>query len=210
MFDAELYGIQEAINIALRGGSPRKGPVALNPGYTRVTILSDSQAAIRRVQGDYLGAGQIIAKDIIAKAGILAKMGINTTIQWVPSHIGIEGNERADKLAKKGAKKPVNQDIDQHASLAYLGRQVKDQSRKERLKWLQENTKKPYKVENLKTEKALFSIRKLLAKRFFQLKLGHAITGQYLNRIGKIRSKACWWCLYLNQTISHLLFKCRH
>jgi ribonuclease HI len=210
VFDAELYGIQQAIRVALKGGNSQKGPVVLDPGYSKVIVFSDSQAAIRRVKSDYPGAGQTIAKDIIAKTAILAKIGISTTIKWVPSHIGIEGNERADKLAKKGAEKPINQDTDKHASFAYLGRLVKEQARKEKLKWLQENTKKPYNIENLKGVKAIFSIRKLLAKRFFQLKLGHAITANYLFWIRVIESKACWWCKHSNQTINHLLFECRH
>ena len=91
-----------------------------------------------------------------------------------------------------------------------MGRMVKEETRKERLHWLQTNTKRPYRIENLKTNKVLFSIRKLLARRFFQLKLDHVVTAQYLNRIGKIESKSCWWCTHSNQTISYLLFECRH
>jgi ribonuclease HI len=102
VFDAELYGIQQAISIALKGGNPQRGSAILNPGYSTVTVFSDSQAAIRRVRSDYPGAGQSIAKAIIAKTARLAAIGVSITIRWVPSHIGIEGNERADKLAKRG------------------------------------------------------------------------------------------------------------
>jgi hypothetical protein len=42
VFDAELYGIQQAMNIALKGGNPRRGPAILNPGYSTVTVFSDS------------------------------------------------------------------------------------------------------------------------------------------------------------------------
>jgi ribonuclease HI len=71
-------------------------------------MFLDSQAVIRRIRSDYLGAGQSITKDIITKTAILAAIRISTTIKWVPSYIRIEGNERADKLAKKKAEKPVN------------------------------------------------------------------------------------------------------
>jgi ribonuclease HI len=114
------------MDIALKGGNHRRGPAILNPGYFTVTVFSDSQAAIRRIRSDYTGAGQSIIKAIIAKTAILAAIRVSTTIKWVLSHIRIEGNERADKLAKKGAEKPVNQDTDRHASFVYLGRLVKE------------------------------------------------------------------------------------
>jgi ribonuclease HI len=89
-------------------------------------VFSDSQAAIRRIRSDYSRAGQSITRDIIAKTAILAAIKISITIKWVPSHIRIEGNERADKLAKKRAEKSVNQDTEKHASFIYLGRLIKE------------------------------------------------------------------------------------
>jgi hypothetical protein len=65
-FDVKLYGIQQTINIALKGGNPRRGPAILNSGYSTVTVFLDSQAAIRRIRSDYSRAGQSIAKAIIA------------------------------------------------------------------------------------------------------------------------------------------------
>jgi ribonuclease HI len=89
-------------------------------------VFSDSQTVIRRIKSDYSGAGQSITKAIIAKTATLAAIKISITIKWVPSHIRIEGNERADKLAKKKAEKPVNQDTDKHALFTYLGRLIKE------------------------------------------------------------------------------------
>jgi ribonuclease HI len=114
------------MDIALKGGNHRKRPVILNLSYSTVTVFSDSQAAIKRIRNDYSGAGQSITKAIIAKTAILAAIRVAITIKWVPSYIRIEGNERADKLAKKEAEKPVNQDTDKHASFTYLGRLVKE------------------------------------------------------------------------------------
>ena len=42
----------------------------------------------------------------------------NVTLIWLPSHIGIEGNEKADRLANAGTKHP-NVDI-------YVGRDLKE------------------------------------------------------------------------------------
>jgi hypothetical protein len=42
MFNAELYDIQQTINIALKGRNPRREPAILNFGYFTVTVFSDS------------------------------------------------------------------------------------------------------------------------------------------------------------------------
>jgi hypothetical protein len=63
--------------------------------------------------------------------------------------------------------------------------------------------------EKLKVDPQVYAIRRPIATRFFQLKLGHAITAAYLFRIKKKDSKSCWWCGSANQDIDHLLFLCR-
>jgi len=45
---------------------------------------------------------------------------------------------------------------------------------------------------------------KRLASRFYQLKTGHCLTGQYLNWTKKRRTPQCWWCRYRTQTRDHL------
>lgn len=45
--------------------------------------------------------------------------------------------------------------------------------------------------------------------RFFQLKVGHAATGVFLKRIGKIETAECWWCGRADQSVEHLYTKCR-
>jgi ribonuclease HI len=50
----------------------------------------------------------------------LQDKGIQTSIRWVPSHIGIEGNEKANLLAKKAAKQPKNALVDEYSSFSYI------------------------------------------------------------------------------------------
>ena len=47
------------------------------------------------------------------------------------------------------------------------------------------------------------------ASRFFQLKVGHAATGVFLERIGIKEIAECWWCGRADQSVNHLYTNCR-
>jgi len=92
VFDAELLGVVQALQVAEKAGD--QGPV---------TILLDSQAAIARLRHTQPGPGQELAIQAHAIAKRLHAQGHQPTIQWVPGHAGVEGNERADQVAKQAA-----------------------------------------------------------------------------------------------------------
>jgi len=49
---------------------------------------------------------------------------------------------------------------------------------------------------------------KAVASRFYQLRIGHALVGPYLKKIGKHASDTCWWCDHgVKQSREHL-YKC--
>ena len=50
---------------------------------------------------------------------------------------------------------------------------------------------------------------KRIARRFFQLKVGHAAIGTYLARIKARDSEICQGCHQDRETVRHLLFECR-
>jgi hypothetical protein len=114
------------MNIALKGGNHRREPAILNSGYFIIIMFLDSQTAIRRIKSDYTEVDQFITKAIITKTVILTVIKVFIIIKWVFSHIKIERNERTNKLTKKRAEKPVNQNTDKHALFIYLGRLIKE------------------------------------------------------------------------------------
>src|SRR5580658_2149529 len=100
---------------------------------------------------DYLGPGQAIAIDISYRAQKLINKGIEVILQWVPSHIGIEGNERADKAAKEIVGKSIRPETERYSSFSYITRKIKAQKQAETKKWLY---KKTYKSEIKKRNRA--------------------------------------------------------
>ena len=50
---------------------------------------------------------------------------------------------------------------------------------------------------------------KKIVGRYFQLKVGHALTGVFLEHIKKKESQECWWCGHKKQTRDHLFKWCK-
>ncbi|TGO46402.1 hypothetical protein BCON_0327g00020 [Botryotinia convoluta] len=89
VYAAELRGILSALQIAYK------------KDHKAVIVFTDNQAAIRSVANPDSQSGQYILLQIIWMIENLRSKGIEPEFHWVPAHIGIEGNERADKAAKK-------------------------------------------------------------------------------------------------------------
>ena len=67
-----------------------------------VSVFSDSLSAIRSIETERSNSRPTLLRDTLTHA--LQKQ---VSLVWVPSHIGIHGNEMADQLACEGAKKPA-------------------------------------------------------------------------------------------------------
>jgi ribonuclease HI len=95
VYDAELFAIYRALKEAYRLRSDRM------PSLKRLTIFSDSQAALRRLMRDEESPGQAITRCIWRWEESLS--GVDIEYVWVPGHEGVPGNEIADTFAKRGA-----------------------------------------------------------------------------------------------------------
>ncbi|GFT05727.1 putative non-ltr rnase hi domain of reverse transcriptase [Nephila pilipes] len=101
-FKAEVY----AIHLALKNSILRINSDCL----FRVVIFVDSSAAIQAISINHYSETQIIThikKDI----NILRDKSIQIVFQWIPSHVGIYGNEEVDRLAKRGNQEISDQNL---------------------------------------------------------------------------------------------------
>ena len=89
------------------------------------TIFSDSQAALSRIQHDRTSPGQALAIEAISTAEAVVRRGNIVSLRWTPSHEGVEGNERVDRMAKRAAEEEESRASPQflrEASLSHLTR----------------------------------------------------------------------------------------
>lgn len=92
--DAELLAIQSALTVVQM--------IDREPGP--VVIISDSRAALQTITNCY--EEHPVALRILRIVKELHRKGTSVALQWVPSHKGVRGNERADTLAKQATKRP--------------------------------------------------------------------------------------------------------
>ncbi|GFU21565.1 RNase H domain-containing protein [Trichonephila clavipes] len=87
VFRSELIAIDEAL-----------GSLASLPNGKEIWLLSDSRSAIQRLS-NLLGVRENVGVSILTKLKRLSTSH-QIHLQWIPSHIDLEGNEIADTLTK--------------------------------------------------------------------------------------------------------------
>ncbi|TVY62404.1 hypothetical protein Focb16_v004328 [Fusarium oxysporum f. sp. cubense] len=94
VYAGELQGISLALQIAQEDRSRGNS-------RSKVLIYTDNQAAIRSTAKPKGKSGAYLLRSIAKQIDELQLQGLNTEIRWVPAHIGIQGNEEADRAAKE-------------------------------------------------------------------------------------------------------------
>jgi ribonuclease HI len=98
VYVAELRGIAAALELARR-----QARMPWSRRLRAVQIYADNQAALRTIDNPGRRPGQYMVKRVLALAKDLQEDGIAVHMAWIPAHVGVPGNEAADKLAKAGA-----------------------------------------------------------------------------------------------------------
>ena len=99
----------------------------------RVIIFNDNQAALHRLTSLRTGPGQSTAILIAQLADQLHHQQSTLTVQWVPGHTDIPGNERADALAKAATE--MRPPTYYTTTLSYLKRRAKEKMKTDWHAW---------------------------------------------------------------------------
>ena len=166
IFTCELYAIDRAC------------AYAHNTNKTQTVICTDSLSSIQSIQSGHSKNRPELVNNILQTCTNIKNKGNTITLTWVPSHIGLTGNEKADTLAKLGSLDGTQIDIKLSLPEAYsvIKHIIKKQFHK---RWdeysakhtIRSNTHPPTRMEKYHPDKQLDDI-------YTRLKLN----GSFLNR----------------------------
>ena len=70
----------------------------------RCRFFSDSLSALQAIKHNSQSSREDVVKEIVVVCHQLITRGTDIVLQWVPSHVGVPGNESADRAAKQAAR----------------------------------------------------------------------------------------------------------
>jgi hypothetical protein len=136
----------------------------------------------------------------------LKRANWNTELSWVKAHVGIVGNELADRLAKAAASDSEAKIVFNRLSMSTLISKMEETKLKWQKEWEEctkaEITKEFFPKVYYRQKLKIYIIPILTAKV-----TGHGKTGVYLHRF-KILEHANCPCGNGDHTIEHLLYRC--
>jgi ribonuclease HI len=195
-FDAEVKAIVRAVE--------RIAETAIFPlRKTKFVILSDSKAAIQFItKAENYDELSLSFKQNLVMIGMQKKL---LQLQWIPSHCKIPGNEKADALAKIGAKKkpPPSSGVPYHSAKAWIKKKLRKFFGEHQETQIRE---RPWRDAVKKGPDKRWTRRVATAQ--FRLATGHDCLQHHLNKTGITKDPAtCKLCKIGVQDRAHL-FSC--
>ena len=173
-----------------------------------ISIFSDSYSSLQAITSGTSTSRPNLLMEIL---NLVSNYHKNITFIWIPSHVGIKGNESADRLANSAVlKTTIDVDVGLELSEAYslVDRYIID---KWQISWDNESTGSHYRA----IEKTVSTKLKYLHHSrhtdvvITRLRLGKCGLNAYLHQIGKHPDGLCHSC-NKSETVSHFLIECPH
>ena len=191
IFSAELYAILESLKWA-------KGHQ-----YRKIAILSDSLSSLQAIEGRM---DNHIVKNIWTNYNQLLRCNCEVILVWVPAHVGIEGNERADALAKDATGEEQNLPLTTMDANYLTSQFCRELWKIEYQSIKPDSFYKTFWPEAVKTQEST-TLSRRYSRIFFRITTGHCGLNQHLHRIGKHENGLCELC-GTEETMEHFILKC--
>ncbi|EDN96572.1 hypothetical protein SS1G_01498 [Sclerotinia sclerotiorum 1980 UF-70] len=186
VYNGELLGVTKAIEYANSIAQPGN----------KFKIYSDNQAGLFRLKTPSDLPGQSCQIKAIKAAEAIQNKGAEISLNWVPGHTSVQGNELADSLAKEATKIPSSS---HETSYASIGMDIKRMKSENWITILNTNNfhqpsstysrNYPWKISS--KIRIPGNIKRSTICALFQLKIGHGYFKSYLKRFGISSNDNC-------------------
>lgn len=196
VFQSELYALHRAV-LRARASSERL-----------VNILSDSRSSLEMLSGPKLYHPLAVA--IVKGIGDIRAEGRDVRLFWLRAHVGTEGNERADELAKEAAARGGPALDYAEVPLSHVRSRIREETvRKWQDRVDSSQTGSVTKMFLPDVEKAYRIVRGTkLTPLQVQILTGHGGFGEYLHRFKLKDSPGCECDPNKSESVWHLLLEC--
>ena len=198
ILNAELLAIQRALQ------QIKSLPSAMST-ESHFVILTDSKSSLQSLESykptEYYPQCHSIWK-------LIREIPAKITFQWIPSHVGIPGNDRADHLAKLAAESgPVNHPTSSVSSL--LG----DIRKTTRALWCNRwenglNGRSFFDVQKTPNHVRYQGLSRNNQVNLSRLRMQHFPSQNYLHRFNLVEDPRCLLCGGADESIHHIVFEC--
>ncbi|XP_045484504.1 uncharacterized protein LOC123689264 [Pieris rapae] len=195
VYQAELAALVGAVREATAAGAD-------------VNICSDSRSSLEAIAGGRSRNPRVV--EIRSHLVESRKKGQNIRLHWVKAHVGTEGNERADELARAAAETSKVKAVHVEYPLSYIRKEVRRKTIEEWDKRYREGTTGG--ITKIFLKNVASAHKQLKEARFSpemaQILTGHGPFAEYLCRFKLKETPECECDSGVEQTIPHLLIEC--
>ncbi|KAJ7998456.1 hypothetical protein DPEC_G00205130 [Dallia pectoralis] len=175
-----------------------------------VVVFSDSCTVLKSLQSCSSRSRQDLVLEVLETLGRVVRKGCQVRFAWVPAHVGVEGNEAADRLAKKAlGEKEVSLVVkwSKGEAKSFVWGKVMESWQEQ---WDRgEKGRHLYRVQREVGRKRMLGGGRREGTIYTRLRIGHCRLNGSLHRIGKHPTGMCEYCEN-EETVEHVLLHCRH